>query len=408
MGSAGDVFPFLGLGEQFAAMGHEVTFYTSDHFEPHAARLGFGFKTLGPAGIYESSIVHPDLWHPQKSFGFLYRTMCQPVLEDQYSFVMDWCDEPDGVALVNCFGFGALCASEKLGRSVFSVHLQPVALASYADPPALPDMPGPKFVRRFLLWLGGKLVIDPTVRPTLNEFRVAKGLPPVKDIMHWWSAKDLNVLLFPEWFAAPARDWPKEIYQSSFPLWEANRNDELPEAVKEFMGGASKAVAITAGSANLFGKEVFKCASEACARLGYRPLYLSASADQLPNPLPQDALVCPFVALSKLLPLCAAMINHGGVGTVSQAIAAGIPQLVVPIAHDQFDNAERVIRLGIGGQLPAKKLSTKRLTEELAKLLNSNSITENCKKFAAELDGEKTLAETAERIIRAAQMPLGV
>jgi UDP:flavonoid glycosyltransferase YjiC (YdhE family) len=406
MGSAGDVFPFLGLGELFRASGHDVTLYTCDHFEFHAARMGIGFQALGPKGIYESSIVHPDLWHPQRSFGYLYRTMCEPVLEDQFSVVADWCRQQDAIALVNCFGFGALCAQEATNANVFSVHLQPSVLASYADPPALPNVVGPKFLRRILLWLGGKMAIDPIVCPTLNEFRRRKGLPPIGDIMHWWSSKAFNVMLFPEWFAAPASDWPQNMFQSSFPLWEANSEDSLPAAVQDFLNQPSGVVAITAGSANLFGKKIFQCATDACLQLGYRPLYLSAGEDQLPSPIPEHALVCPFVALSKLLPHCRAIINHGGVGTVSQAIAAGIPQLVIPIAHDQFDNAERVVRLGIGEKLQANKLNSVRISDLLAKLLGNDAAAKNSKRLAAEIDGKKALADTVGSIIAAAQRQL--
>jgi len=40
------------------------------------------------------------------------------------------------------------------------------------------------------------------------------------------------------------------------------------------------------------------------------------------------------------------LVHHGGIGTSAQALTAGIPQLVVPFAHDQFDNAARLMRLG--------------------------------------------------------------
>ncbi len=56
----------------------------------------------------------------------------------------------------------------------------------------------------------------------------------------------------------------------------------------------------------------------------------------------------PFVPHSVLLPRARCLVHHGGVGTTSQAFEAGIPQLVLPFAHDQFDNAARVQRLGRG------------------------------------------------------------
>jgi UDP:flavonoid glycosyltransferase YjiC (YdhE family) len=49
------------------------------------------------------------------------------------------------------------------------------------------------------------------------------------------------------------------------------------------------------------------------------------------------------------------VVHHGGVGTTAKALAAGVPQVVVPVAYDQPDNGRRVVRLGVGAMLPAKR-----------------------------------------------------
>ena len=53
---------------------------------------------------------------------------------------------------------------------------------------------------------------------------------------------------------------------------------------------------------------------------------------------------------------------------MSQALRAGVPQVVRPMAFDQFDNAERVQRLGCGTWLPMQKLTTPRLVHQLQQL----------------------------------------
>ena len=50
---------------------------------------------------------------------------------------------------------------------------------------------------------------------------------------------------------------------------------------------------------------------------------------------------------SSVFPLCAAVVHHGGIGTCAQALAAGVPQLTMPLAFDQPDNATRLSRLGV-------------------------------------------------------------
>jgi len=71
----------------------------------------------------------------------------------------------------------------------------------------------------------------------------------------------------------------------------------------------------------------------------------------------------------ELLPLCAAVVHHGGIGTTARALAAGTPQLVLPLAWDQPDNAARVRRLGAGSSLGARHRSAARLGEALAEQL---------------------------------------
>jgi len=66
------------------------------------------------------------------------------------------------------------------------------------------------------------------------------------------------------------------------------------------------------------------------------------------------------------LPHCAAIVHHGGIGTTSQALAAGIPQLIRPMAFDQFDNANRIEKLGCGRWLR----NDRNLANELQQILD--------------------------------------
>jgi UDP:flavonoid glycosyltransferase YjiC (YdhE family) len=55
----------------------------------------------------------------------------------------------------------------------------------------------------------------------------------------------------------------------------------------------------------------------------------------------------------RLMPNCAAVISHGGLGTVLCALAHGVPQLLLPLGRDQAFNAGRVEQLGAGVRLGA-------------------------------------------------------
>src|SRR5207248_1609010 len=82
-------------------------------------------------------------------------------------------------------------------------------------------------------------------------------------------------------------------------------------------------------------------------QLGARAVFLTGTHPQgLPDVLPENVLKVAYAPHGPLFARAAAIVHQGGVGTTAQAMRAGHPMLVVPFAHDQFDNGERVRRLG--------------------------------------------------------------
>ena len=77
-------------------------------------------------------------------------------------------------------------------------------------------------------------------------------------------------------------------------------------------------------------------------------MFLTQYPEQLPARLPNGVRHFNYIPFSTVLPRAAAFVHHGGIGTTAQALAAGVPQLVVPLAHDQPDNAVRIRHLGVG------------------------------------------------------------
>ena len=59
------------------------------------------------------------------------------------------------------------------------------------------------------------------------------------------------------------------------------------------------------------------------------------------------------LALQLVLPSCQALVHQGGAGSMMTALAAGVPQVVVPLVSDQHFNAERLVAVGAGLSLPA-------------------------------------------------------
>jgi UDP:flavonoid glycosyltransferase YjiC (YdhE family) len=63
--------------------------------------------------------------------------------------------------------------------------------------------------------------------------------------------------------------------------------------------------------------------------------------------LATDVFAFAYAPFSQLFSRVEAVVHHGGIGTAAQALRAGRPQLAVPYGFDQFDNAERLVRLRV-------------------------------------------------------------
>ncbi|MEU6263361.1 nucleotide disphospho-sugar-binding domain-containing protein [Saccharopolyspora shandongensis] len=78
--------------------------------------------------------------------------------------------------------------------------------------------------------------------------------------------------------------------------------------------------------------------------------------------LPENVRTVDWVPINAILPTCAAVVHHGGAGSVFGAFAAGLPQLVTPGPGDRKFNAERLAARGAGLAVPAKRITAADLT----------------------------------------------
>ncbi|XEC96007.1 nucleotide disphospho-sugar-binding domain-containing protein [Paenibacillus tarimensis] len=85
--------------------------------------------------------------------------------------------------------------------------------------------------------------------------------------------------------------------------------------------------------------------------------------------LPPNIRTVGWVPLSTLAPTCSAIVHHGGAGTTMNAIAAGVPQLILPHGADQHINANAVKERGIGLAYLPEEADAETVRNSLEKLL---------------------------------------
>jgi len=399
LGSSGDVFPILGLALELRRRGHDITFATNEHFQRIVESYGLTFEMLGTEADYQACIRNPDLWNPRRAFRHVFQSL-MPALKRQYEIHAAAQRSGAVVGITNCFGFGAFTAQDKLGMPVITVHVQPAVLWSDHAPPTLPGLFGPRWMKRWIYRAAERYILDPVVCPFLNDWRRELGLAPIHRITDRWHSPYGVLCMFPEWYATPQPDWPGNLLQSDFPLWNHQSDQSLAAEVKRFLNDGPAPLVFTPGSANVHGRKFFQAAVHACESLKRRGILLTGFPEQLPDKLPDSIVHFPFVPLDLLLPQSAAFIHHGGIGSMSQAMLAGIPQVLMPLAHDQFDNAARVLRLGIGESIPAPRFSESRLIPALNRLLSSARVSQACRDLSVRLNARDGLRQSATAIER--------
>ena len=86
--------------------------------------------------------------------------------------------------------------------------------------------------------------------------------------------------------------------------------------------------------------------------------------------------------------------HHGGIGTCAQGLAAGVPQLTMPLAFDQPDNTMRLWKLGVARWVLPGRFSGERVAAELGALLGDDRVVDRCRFWAQESRRGDPLGET--------------
>ena len=399
VGSYGDVLPLVGMARELQQRGHRVTIFTSAHFQELVQKAGVGFTPLGTADDYDAIANNPALWHPHKGWRLIMKQIVSSALGETYTLLKSKIIPGNTLLISSTLGFAARLLQETHHIPHATVHFSPGVFHSAHQAPKIPGLTLPDWlpvtVKDGMWKFLDHTFIDPIVKPQLNDFRRQLGLPPVSRIFHnWLHSPDLVLGLFPEWFAAPQPDWPPATHVTGFPLYDEAPDSVLPATVQNFLDAHPEPLIYTPGSANKHGRSFFKEAAEASQVLGRPAIFLTRYPEQLPPFLPKGITHFSYVPLSRLLPHAAALIHHGGIGTCSQAFRAGTPQVIQPLAFDQFDNAARVEKLGVGRIIRKRRFKASTIATRLQTLLRSSDVNRQCRSLQHDFLGEDHLKKS--------------
>ena len=149
---------------------------------------------------------------------------------------------------------------------------------------------------------------------------------------------------------------------------------------------------LTLGTA--FGTpEVLTTAIEGLAKLG-TPVVV-ATGGVATGPLPANVTALAWVPQAAAIAHADLVVHHGGSGTTLGALAAGVPQLVLPQGADQFANADALVAAGAAVRLLPGELTAEAVAEQARK---ASSCREAARATAEEIAAMPSPDEVAREL----------
>jgi UDP:flavonoid glycosyltransferase YjiC (YdhE family) len=115
--------------------------------------------------------------------------------------------------------------------------------------------------------------------------------------------------------------------------------------------------------------------------------------------VPDNVTVLTWVAQAELMPHVDVVVHHGGSGTTLGALAAGVPQLVLPQGADQFANAEALVAAGAAVRLLPAEVSSGAVADQVRALLKPGCVQQDAARaIAGEIARMPSPDEVARRL----------
>jgi UDP:flavonoid glycosyltransferase YjiC (YdhE family) len=314
----GHIHPMVPFVQALKAAGHEVAFAASGPFCPTVANLGFEVFSAGVDWDESDAATTLPGFLTGRPAGQLrlFLELADKMSDDLVQIAGRWKAD----ALVRePTEYGAWVASQRIGV--------------------------PSIVLGIMIRLPG-WVLNSLAASEFVQLLSSKQLPPDPDLERLW--QDLYLDLVPPSFVPD--DWPTAptVHHIRPIPFDRSGSEVLPEWTRGL--GSRPVVYATLGTVFNQAPQAFRCVIDALADKDV-DLVVTLGRNLDPRdfgPPPENVHLERYIPQSQLLPLCDAVICHGGYGTLMAALANGLPMLLLPISADQGLGALRATELGFG------------------------------------------------------------
>jgi vancomycin aglycone glucosyltransferase len=363
-GSRGDVEPLVALAVRLRELGAEVRVCAPPDFAELLAGAGVPLVPVGPPA---RSMMHQSAMPPPEELP----AIAARWVAAHFAALTAAASGCDAMVAVGVMQAAARSVAEKLGIHYVYANFQPNSLPSpHHAPPAYPGRPSPSDVTDNQgLWDLDGQIVNVLYGPELNTRRASAGLPPVNNVRD-------HIFTDQPWLAADPvlAPWPQptglDVVQTG--AWILPDQRPLRADLEAFLEAGPAPVYVGFGSVRA-PENAARVAIEAIRAQGRRALVGRGWADLDLIDDRDDCFAVGEVNQQALFGRVAAVVHHGGAGTLTTAARAGTPQVVVPQALDQPYWAARVAALGIGTAHDGPTPTTESLIAALGIALTSQT-----------------------------------
>lgn len=343
IGSRGDLEPFLALGQALKSRGHRIKIATHADAAELVKDSDLSFHPL--PGSAAAFLAQPELIKGMRKApkisnmrAALKKSPDTQIAAEMNAIMRQHVDH--AVARANLVICGPGMQESLMVRPLAVPHIMvswyPVTPTGAFAAPGTPDLPwGPIYRRLTHHWVNWRVLRQ--LRPTITAGRRLHGLKGTP-------GTDAPLLTFYLISSAvlPDPGWPKDTILSG--PWQRSDPAADDGPSRDWWDSGSAPVVVSFGSLwNVIPPSWADPIADTIQAAGFRVIFVGGPQIRTD----EDRRQCSTLDFSEALPRAHALLHHGGYGTGSSALRAGVPQIITPLFIDHPWWAKQMNRIGV-------------------------------------------------------------
>jgi sterol 3beta-glucosyltransferase len=407
VGTRGDAQPFVAVGKALKAMGHRVSLVTHEDHRGLAEAHGLELRPV--CGSFRELLETPEgkrwITSSDKPREYLraIEALFKP-LADRWAAELEAALAGVDVAGMMWMLPQAMIAAERL-RIPFAVltpyPVVPTGAYGMVEVPRIPVIT--PWLLRALGRVLPRLLWKRVYREQAERYRSTHHMPQLRDTM-WSKIVDDgvgHVHMYSGEVSPRPEDWPRCAEVTGYCFLDAPQTWSPPAKLTQFLAAGPPPVYVGFGSMTGMDPEVLATLTREALQLSKQRAVIGMGWGGLAKIVAdKDVLVIDDAPHDWLFPQMAAVVHHGGAGTLAAALRAGKPSVITPFFGDQPLWARFAAQLGVATPpILKRKLTAERLGDAIRQAVSDKELARRASEIGVRLRAENGATRTAERFL---------